>query len=78
MARMKFQELTTQSPEALRTQLAEQQVRLEQLRFGVADGTNKKVRELRTVRQHIARLMTALKQMSHRPAPVTTVLPKTK
>lgn len=66
---MQFQELTAQSVETLRAQLAEQRNRLQQLRFQVADGTHKKVSELGVVRRQIAQLLTALSQARNQRTP---------
>ena len=67
--RMEFDKLTTQSTELLHTALAEQRRQLSQLRFQVADGTSKNVRQLRSVRRQVAKILTALRQRQGRRVP---------
>lgn len=72
---MKFQELSGHSAEELRTLLKEERQRLEQLRFRVAGGTHKGVRELRAARLQIARILTALNRSAAGRTASTPVAP---
>lgn len=57
---MKYHEIATQTKDELQAALRERRRHRDQLRFKVADDTSKNVRELRTVRKEIAKLLTAL------------------
>ncbi|MDD5110417.1 MAG: 50S ribosomal protein L29 [Patescibacteria group bacterium] len=57
---MKFLEIKSKSRDELTALLREQQQHREQLRFQIAQDTNKNVRELRAVKKVIAKIMTAL------------------
>lgn len=57
---MEFKDLTNKKPGDLQKLLAEKRNELRELRFKVSGGQLKKVRDIRTVRQAIARILTAL------------------
>jgi len=59
---MKITELRQKSKEELKKLLEEKRERLRQLRFDLASGKVKNVREIRQIRKEIARILTLLKQ----------------
>lgn len=58
---MKFQELHQKSLPELNRLLIENRERLRQLRFDLASGKVKNVREIRKIKKDIARILTLLK-----------------
>ncbi len=61
---MKMKEITTKTVSDLTKMLAEKRESLRVFRFGAAGAKTKNVREGRTVRKDIARIMTSLKTKS--------------
>ena len=59
---MDFKELRQKSPVELQRLLQEKRDQLRDRRFKVAQGQHKDVRELRELKQDIARLLTKMKQ----------------
>jgi len=59
---MKAQELRQKSKTELQKLLQDSQERLRQLRFDLAAGKVKNVREVRKIKKEIARILTLLKQ----------------
>lgn len=59
---MKVKELKTKSISELQTLLNENRERLRTLRFDLAAGKVKNVREIRTIKKDIARILTLLKE----------------
>ena len=59
---MKAEELGTKSPAELQKLLLESRGKLQQLRFDLAAGKVKNVREIRKTRKAIARVLTLFKQ----------------
>lgn len=57
---MKFLEIKSKSRDELQALLREQQQHRDQLRFHIAQDTNKNVRELRVVKKTVAQILTAL------------------
>ncbi len=53
---MDFKTLANQTPETLRTSLGEARAELRDLRFRLSSGTHRQVRDLRVLRQKIARI----------------------
>ncbi|MBI4134963.1 MAG: 50S ribosomal protein L29 [Candidatus Sungbacteria bacterium] len=60
---MKMREIREKRPEELKLLLAEQQKRLEEVRFGSEGRKMKNVKEAKLVRQSIARILTHLHNM---------------
>lgn len=61
---MKVQELREKSSDELQRLLAEQREQLRKLRFKVAADEHKNVRDIRRIRQTIARILTFMHQPS--------------
>ncbi|MFA6428665.1 MAG: 50S ribosomal protein L29 [Candidatus Buchananbacteria bacterium] len=59
---MKVKELREKSPTELRKEIAEEQVKLRELKFKIASKQLKNVREIRVVRLGIAKRLTILKE----------------
>ena len=59
---METEELKQKSKAELQKMLQEQRERLRNLRFDLASGKVKNVREIRVLRKEIARILTILKQ----------------
>ncbi len=57
---MKYSELQHKSPQELQRQLAQARAQLRDLRFKVAQGQHKDVRDIRERKQEIARILTRL------------------
>lgn len=57
---MNMKEITTKTPESLNQAIAEKREALRTFRFGAAGAKSKNVKEGRTLRKDIARMMTAL------------------
>lgn len=57
----KAKELKTKSPSELQTTLQENRERLRAMRFDLAAGKMKNVREIRVVKRNIARILTLLR-----------------
>ncbi|PIR72868.1 MAG: 50S ribosomal protein L29 [Candidatus Nealsonbacteria bacterium CG10_big_fil_rev_8_21_14_0_10_36_23] len=60
---MKFSELRQRPKPELQKLLAENREKLRQLRFDLASGKVKNVREIRKIKKDIARILTLLKQI---------------
>ncbi|PIP25098.1 MAG: 50S ribosomal protein L29 [Candidatus Nealsonbacteria bacterium CG23_combo_of_CG06-09_8_20_14_all_36_12] len=60
---MKFSELHQRPKPELQKLLAENREKLRQLRFDLASGKVKNVREIRKIKKDIARILTLLKQI---------------
>jgi len=61
---MKISELRQKSPAELQKMLSEYREKLRQLRFDLAAGKVKNIREIREVKKDIARILTLLNQKS--------------
>lgn len=59
---MKIQELRQKSKNELQKLLEEKRLRLAQLRFDLAAGKIKNVREIRKIKKDIARILTLMKE----------------
>ena len=59
---MKISELKVKSQNELKKALTEDREKLRQLRFNLASGKVKNVREIRKIKKDIARILTLLKQ----------------
>ena len=59
---MKLEELRKKTKEEIRNVLHDNQEKLKQLRFDLAAGKVKNVREIRRIKKEIARILTILKQ----------------
>ena len=63
---MKPTEIKQKSQSELQKILAEKREKLRQLRFGLASGKVKNVREIRQIKKDIARILTQLKEKSNK------------